>query len=534
MLKTITSSLPALHESSYTVVDVKFETGQNPAMDAVANHLEDSNSFQQQHQEFGEEDEEEGLQTPNSSPRPQEAVNNKRKRSIPKKFSVDEDENPLHKADKGALTTIFSSENGNIVKTEIDYSSHSYDDIAAPDQEDQGSFKMVESWDDEAAANAEGEDPGLVLQQQIAKERELATKANSVPRDDCPICGDKANGLHYGVYTCEGCKNFFKRSVVLTQKKPYICNNLNKCDVRIVIDMSGIKRKGARCQACRYAACLDAGMFHSGYPRSRGGRQSQSANNSTTSTPLLKEFLNNVRIVIDMSGIKRKGARCQACRYAACLDAGMFHSGYPRSRGGRQSQSANNSTTSTPLLKEFLNSGERLDKRQRMSFEEQHAMDTTSWDNMVQGVQEALTKDSPQKGAINGMLNDSSSSGKLGHEDSIAVDSEEMLARASEIFDTVLRDELEKEKSKNRELTSRLNEKEKQLKIAERQTESMKRHMVLSQGVAAEQQAEIKRLRNEINRLSMFRSTVRNYQEQASDEHEVNPADMLAVSYNNE
>ena len=121
-----------------------------------------------------------------------------------------------------------------------------------------------------------------------------------------------------------------------------------------------------------------------------------------------------------------------------------------------------------------------MDKRQRMSFEEQHAMDTTSWDNMVQGVQEALTKDSPQKGAINGMLNDSSS-GKLGHEDSIAVDSEEMLARASNIFDTVLRDELEKEKSKTRELTSRLNEKEKQLKIAERQTESMKRHMVLSQ-----------------------------------------------------
>ena len=29
------------------------------------------------------------------------------------------------------------------MKTEIDYSSHSYDDIAAPDQEDQGSFKMV-------------------------------------------------------------------------------------------------------------------------------------------------------------------------------------------------------------------------------------------------------------------------------------------------------------------------------------------------------------------------------------------------------
>ena len=34
----------------------------------------------------------------------------------------------------------------------------------------------MESWDDEAAANAEGDDHGLVLQQQIAKERELATK----------------------------------------------------------------------------------------------------------------------------------------------------------------------------------------------------------------------------------------------------------------------------------------------------------------------------------------------------------------------
>ena len=165
MLKTITSSLPALHESSYTVVDVKFETGQNPAMDAVANHLEDSNIFQQQ-QEFCDDDEEEGLQTPNSSP-PQEAVNNKRKRSVPKKFSVDEDENPMHQVklftkrdtiwkdknfeyyfqvEKEALTTIFSPENGNptIVKTEsVDYSMHSYDDIAVPESNDHNTFKKV-------------------------------------------------------------------------------------------------------------------------------------------------------------------------------------------------------------------------------------------------------------------------------------------------------------------------------------------------------------------------------------------------------
>ena len=87
------------------------------------------------------------------------------------------------------------------------------------------------------------------------------------------------------------CKNFFKRSVVIVQNKPYVCSNHNRCDVRIVYDKSGIKRKGARCQACRYTACLDAGMSHpggsratpagffstlfvSGFPRSRGGRHS--------------------------------------------------------------------------------------------------------------------------------------------------------------------------------------------------------------------------------------------------------------------
>ena len=110
-----------------------------------------------------------------------------------------------------------------------------------------------------------------------------------------------------------------------------------------------------------------------------------------------------------------------------------------------------------------------------MSFEEQQGMDTASWDSMVQGVQEAFIKESPPKGKLK------ESSGNIGYEDTVTANSEEMLAKASEIFDTVLRDELEKEKSKNRELSTRLTEKEKQLKIAERQTESMKRHMVLSQ-----------------------------------------------------
>ncbi|KAJ8670293.1 hypothetical protein QAD02_001552 [Eretmocerus hayati] len=66
----------------------------------------------------------------------------------------------------------------------------------------------------------------------------------------CSICGDRASGKHYGVYSCEGCKGFFKRTV--RKDLTYACREEKHC----LID----KRQRNRCQYCRYQKCLTMGM----------------------------------------------------------------------------------------------------------------------------------------------------------------------------------------------------------------------------------------------------------------------------------
>ncbi|XP_009859533.2 nuclear receptor isoform X1 [Ciona intestinalis] len=66
----------------------------------------------------------------------------------------------------------------------------------------------------------------------------------------CAVCGDRASGKHYGVYSCEGCKGFFKRTV--RKYLTYTCRDDKDC----IID----KRQRNRCQYCRYQKCITMGM----------------------------------------------------------------------------------------------------------------------------------------------------------------------------------------------------------------------------------------------------------------------------------
>ncbi|XP_076321658.1 uncharacterized protein LOC143231043 isoform X2 [Tachypleus tridentatus] len=80
----------------------------------------------------------------------------------------------------------------------------------------------------------------------------------------CPICGDRISGFHYGIFSCESCKGFFKRTV--QNRKNYVCLRGVNCHVAI--------NTRKKCPACRFNKCLKMGMKLEAIreDRTRGGR----------------------------------------------------------------------------------------------------------------------------------------------------------------------------------------------------------------------------------------------------------------------
>nr|XP_023866110.1 nuclear receptor subfamily 2 group F member 6 [Salvelinus alpinus] len=67
---------------------------------------------------------------------------------------------------------------------------------------------------------------------------------------DCVVCGDKSSGKHYGVFTCEGCKSFFKRSI--RRNLNYTCRSNRECQID--------QHHRNQCQYCRLEKCFRVGM----------------------------------------------------------------------------------------------------------------------------------------------------------------------------------------------------------------------------------------------------------------------------------
>ncbi|XP_065059638.1 nuclear receptor subfamily 2 group F member 1-A-like isoform X1 [Rhopilema esculentum] len=75
----------------------------------------------------------------------------------------------------------------------------------------------------------------------------------------CAVCGDKSSGKHYGVFTCEGCKSFFKRSV--RRNLTYTCRASRNCPID--------QHHRNQCQFCRLKKCLKEGMRKDAVQRGR-------------------------------------------------------------------------------------------------------------------------------------------------------------------------------------------------------------------------------------------------------------------------
>lgn len=71
---------------------------------------------------------------------------------------------------------------------------------------------------------------------------------------ECVVCGDKSSGKHYGQFTCEGCKSFFKRSV--RRNLTYSCRANRQCPID--------QHHRNQCQYCRLRKCLKMGMRREG------------------------------------------------------------------------------------------------------------------------------------------------------------------------------------------------------------------------------------------------------------------------------
>lgn len=102
--------------------------------------------------------------------------------------------------------------------------------------------------------------------------RRIFKNENITPQ--CVICEDFASGRHYGVFACEGCKGFFRRTIIQIKNEVkagnhptymgymdiYRCirSNSNESNERCEILVYSNRRRC--CKSCRFKKCLDAGM----------------------------------------------------------------------------------------------------------------------------------------------------------------------------------------------------------------------------------------------------------------------------------
>ncbi|CAD6188479.1 unnamed protein product [Caenorhabditis auriculariae] len=87
----------------------------------------------------------------------------------------------------------------------------------------------------------------------------MSHQSGSQPEEVCLVCQDISTGYHYGVPSCNGCKTFFRRTIMKNQT--FVCQLEGKCPVD--------KSIRCACRHCRFEKCLQVGMDRSAIQQNR-------------------------------------------------------------------------------------------------------------------------------------------------------------------------------------------------------------------------------------------------------------------------
>ncbi|CAL2044725.1 unnamed protein product [Caenorhabditis brenneri] len=89
-------------------------------------------------------------------------------------------------------------------------------------------------------------------QADTVKEVDLTKSLKNLLPETCAVCGNRAIGYHYDVPSCNGCKAFFRRTIITGNK--FACKRSNNCLKQGKITSRRL------CPGCRFAKCEKVGM----------------------------------------------------------------------------------------------------------------------------------------------------------------------------------------------------------------------------------------------------------------------------------